>query len=60
MPEAATLRIRIDLAYDGSGFHGFARQSGQRTVQGVVEAALERLCGQAVPTTAAGRTDAGV
>lgn len=60
MPEGATLRIRIDLAYDGSGFHGFARQAGQRTVQGVLEAALERLCGRAVATTAAARTDAGV
>ncbi|MDP8970356.1 MAG: tRNA pseudouridine(38-40) synthase TruA, partial [Actinomycetota bacterium] len=54
------MRLRIDLAYDGSGFRGFARQPGQRTVQGVLEAALERLFDQPVTTTAAGRTDAGV
>lgn len=54
------VRVRIDLAYDGSGFHGFARQRGLRTVQGELEASLERLFGQPVTTTAAGRTDAGV
>lgn len=50
----------MDLAYDGSGFHGFARQRDVRTVQGVVEAALARLVGGPVTTTGAGRTDAGV
>ena len=54
------MRLRIDLAYDGSGFSGFARQADRRTVQGVLEAALSRLCGQPVVTTGAGRTDAGV
>jgi len=54
------VRVRIDLAYDGGDFHGFARQRGQRTVQGVLEDALERLCGAPVVTTCAGRTDAGV
>jgi tRNA pseudouridine38-40 synthase len=56
------MRIRVDLAYDGTGFHGFAKQKDTpRTVQGVVEGALARLCGDlAVGTTAAGRTDAGV
>jgi tRNA pseudouridine38-40 synthase len=54
------VRIRVDLAYDGSGFAGFARQPGQRTVQGVVDDALTRLCGEPVSTTAAGRTDRGV
>lgn len=52
--------VRIDLAYDGSGFHGFARQPGLRTVQGEVETALERLLGHPVETTGAARTDAGV
>lgn len=51
---------RIDLAYDGSGFHGYARQPGMRTVQGVLEGALERVLGAPVETTVAGRTDAGV
>lgn len=54
-------RLRIDLAYDGSGFHGFARQREHRTVQGLLEDALSRLCGDVpVETTVAGRTDAGV
>lgn len=50
----------MDLAYDGSGFRGFALQREVRTVQGVVEAALARLFGGPVATTGAGRTDAGV
>lgn len=56
----ATVRLRIDLAYDGAGFHGFARQRDVRTVQGVLEAALARVAGAEVATTGAGRTDAGV
>jgi tRNA pseudouridine38-40 synthase len=52
--------VRIDLAYDGTGFHGFARQRGVRTVQGELEEALERVLGKPVETTCAGRTDAGV
>jgi tRNA pseudouridine38-40 synthase len=56
----ATIRLRIDLAYDGTGFRGFARQPGQPTVQGVLEDALERLTGAHVATVCAGRTDAGV
>lgn len=48
------------MAYDGAGFHGFARQSGLSTVQGVLEDALARLVGEPVTTTGAGRTDAGV
>ncbi|WP_205745612.1 tRNA pseudouridine(38-40) synthase TruA [Egibacter rhizosphaerae] len=51
--------MRIDLAYDGSGFHGFAAQDGHRTVEGELAAALERLAGP-VSITVAGRTDAGV
>ncbi len=51
---------RLDIGYDGSGFHGYARQPGQRTVQGELEAALETVCGVEVDTEAAGRTDAGV
>jgi len=51
---------RIDLSYDGSGFRGYARQEGLRTVQGDLEAALETVLGGAVETTVAGRTDAGV
>ncbi len=52
-------RYRLDLAYDGSGFHGYARQPDVRTVQGELESALEKLVGP-VATEVAGRTDAGV
>ena len=51
---------RLDVAYDGSGFRGYARQPGQRTVQGELEKALETVLGAAVKTSVAGRTDAGV
>lgn len=52
--------VRLDLAYDGSGFRGYARQQGQRTVQGELESALEKVLGEPVDTSVAGRTDAGV
>jgi tRNA pseudouridine38-40 synthase len=51
---------RLEVAYDGTGFHGFARQPGVRTVQGEIEAALSRVLKLTVETTGAGRTDAGV
>jgi tRNA pseudouridine38-40 synthase len=50
---------RLDLAYDGTGFHGLARQPGQRTVQGVLDEALEKIVKGATDGLA-GRTDAGV
>ena len=50
---------RIDFAYNGSGFHGYARQPSVRTVQGDLEDALFLLTGE-VETTVAGRTDSGV
>lgn len=50
---------RIDLAYDGTGFHGYAGQSNARTVQGELERALFRRTGE-VKTVVAGRTDTGV
>ncbi|EFW10042.1 tRNA pseudouridine synthase A, partial [Actinomyces sp. oral taxon 178 str. F0338] len=54
------VRVRIDLAYDGTRFHGWAAQPGLRTVQGELEAVLSTLVRQPVATTVAGRTDAGV
>ncbi len=51
---------RMDLGYDGTGFHGYARQPELRTVQGELEAALATVCGFEVDTEVAGRTDAGV
>lgn len=52
--------IRATIAYDGTDFAGWQVQDGQRTVQGVVEMALQRMHGHRVRVTAAGRTDAGV
>ena len=52
--------VRIDLAYDGTDFHGFARQPNVRTVQGDLDDALARVLGDPVETTCAGRTDTGV
>lgn len=55
------VRIRLDIAYDGTAFSGWATQPGQRTVQGVLEAALLRLLRHGPSAlTVAGRTDAGV
>ncbi|MDN6299213.1 MAG: tRNA pseudouridine synthase A [Micrococcaceae bacterium] len=58
--EPATVRILLRLAYDGSGFSGWATQPGRRTVQGSLEEALGLLFRRPVRTTVAGRTDAGV
>lgn len=52
--------VRLVLAYDGTSFRGWARQGGQRTVQGVVEGALGRVLGAVPRMSVAGRTDAGV
>jgi tRNA pseudouridine38-40 synthase len=52
--------IRLDIAYDGSGFHGYARQPGLRTIQGELDLAIEQVLSQSVDTSVAGRTDAGV
>ena len=53
-------RVRIDLAYDGSFFSGWARQPSRVTVQGVLESALELILRSPHRVTVAGRTDAGV
>ncbi len=52
--------FRLDIEYDGSGFSGWAAQSGLRTVQGELEDALETILRERVELTVAGRTDAGV
>lgn len=54
------MRIRLDLAYDGTSFRGWARQPGLRTVQGTLEDALARILGGEPRLVVAGRTDAGV
>ena len=52
--------VRIDLAYDGSAFHGWQIQPRLRTVQGDLSAMASRLLGREVKPTGAGRTDTGV
>jgi tRNA pseudouridine38-40 synthase len=60
--EPRPVRLRIDLAYDGSGFSGWAAQPGRRTVEDVLAEALGRVLRLPAPPdlTVAGRTDAGV
>ena len=59
---AATRRWRLDIAYDGAGFSGFAPQPGRRTVVGVLGEALARVARLEAPPylIGAGRTDTGV
>jgi tRNA pseudouridine38-40 synthase len=54
------LTVRLDIEYDGSGFRGWARQPGLRTVQGELETALTTVLREPVELTVAGRTDTGV
>jgi tRNA pseudouridine38-40 synthase len=54
------VRLRLDVAYDGTRLHGWARQPGQRTVQDELENALATVLRVPVRLTVAGRTDAGV
>ena len=61
-PEPGFVRVRLDLAYDGKDFSGWARQRERRTVQGELEDALRTVMRLPYPVelTVAGRTDAGV
>lgn len=52
--------VRLEIEYDGSGFRGWARQPGLRTVQGELETALATVLREPVELTVAGRTDTGV
>lgn len=56
------IRLRLDVAYDGSGFSGWAAQPTRRTVAGVLVETLDLVLGAGTATglTVAGRTDAGV
>ncbi len=61
-PLGGRVRVRLDIAYDGAGFSGWASQPGLRTVQQEIEDALARVLRLDPPPrlTVAGRTDAGV
>ncbi len=54
------MRVRMTVAYDGTGFHGFSANSGVRTVGGELARALETVLRHRVTLTVAWRTDAGV
>jgi tRNA pseudouridine38-40 synthase len=52
--------VRLDIEYDGTGFKGWAAQTGLRTVQGELEASLATVLREPLQLVVAGRTDAGV
>ena len=52
--------VVLTISYDGTDFSGFQRQSGERTVQGVLEESLSLLEGEVPIVYGAGRTDSGV
>ena len=54
------ITLRLTLEYDGSGFRGWARQPGERTIEGVVREALDAVLPRWHGLAVAGRTDAGV
>src|SRR5438309_6736145 len=54
------VRVRMTVAYDGTGFHGFAAHPGVKTVGGTLAAAVAKVLGYPVALTCAGRTDRGV
>jgi tRNA pseudouridine38-40 synthase len=58
--DGGRVRLRLDIAYDGTDFAGWARQSGQRTVAGVLDEAFSTVFRAPVQLRAAGRTDTGV
>jgi tRNA pseudouridine38-40 synthase len=52
--------IRLDLAYDGTKYHGWQRQKNEPSIQGILEDKIETMTGSPVNLIASGRTDAGV
>jgi tRNA pseudouridine38-40 synthase len=59
-PESGFLRLRLDLAYDGTNFFGWGKQPDRRTVQEEVEKAIGTITQTKIDSIVAGRTDAGV
>lgn len=60
MQQFAVRTLKLTLAYDGTAYVGWQRQTEGTSIQGLLEEAVERIEGQAVTITGAGRTDAGV
>src|SRR5437588_1065656 len=54
------VRVRMTVAYVGTGFHGFAIQDGVKTIGGTLATALRKVLGHPVELTCGGRTDKGV
>ena len=59
-PESGFRRLRLDIAYDGTNFSGWATQPGKRTMQDMIEETISRIVRYDVDSIVAGRTDAGV
>jgi tRNA pseudouridine38-40 synthase len=59
-PTSPGRRLKLVVAYDGTGLRGFAGQPGQRTVAGELSGVIERVAGHPARLVCAGRTDAGV
>ncbi len=59
-PESGFRRLRLDIAYDGTQFSGWATQPDKRTMQDMVEEAIARIVRHDIDSVVAGRTDAGV
>jgi tRNA pseudouridine38-40 synthase len=59
-PESGFRRLRLDIAYDGTHFFGWATQPGHRTLQDLIEEAISRISQTNIASIVAGRTDAGV
>lgn len=51
---------KVTVSYDGTDYHGWQRQPGKRTIQGLLENTLEKIVSKKVPVIGSGRTDAGV
>jgi tRNA pseudouridine38-40 synthase len=56
----ASRKIKLVIHYDGTAYHGWARQPGMPTIQGTIETAFEKLTGKAIEVVGSSRTDAGV
>ena len=56
----AVRKIKLTISYDGSDYHGWQIQPGQKTIQGVLTEAVQSLVGYKIQLTGASRTDAGV